>query len=67
MTYNTLPKATEYSVEEMHRALHYLSRMMKAHPDARKLAPVFKALKQQLETAQDAEDILAEALDLARA
>lgn len=67
MPYDALPKKKEYSVEEMRRALHYLARMMKAHPEAKKLVPVYKALKQQIEAAQDSDDILAEALALAEA
>jgi hypothetical protein len=67
MPYDAPPSSTEYSTAELRRALHYLALMMKAHPDGKKLVPVFRALKQKIEEARAVEEILVEALDLVKA
>lgn len=65
MPYDGFATSSSHSVAEMQAALRYLARMMKAQPEAKKLVPVFKALKEQIEVARDADNVFAEALALA--
>ncbi len=65
MAYDESVASFPHSPEDMQKALRYLARMMKHQPEAKKLVPIFRALKDQIAAAQDVEDQLAEALELA--
>lgn len=65
MHYDAAPETTGYSADEMRSALHYLARMMKAHPNAKKLVPVYKALKQRIQVLQETDSVMEEAIEFA--
>jgi hypothetical protein len=65
MPYDDRPRSSARPVAEMEAALHYLARMMKAQPNAKKLVPVFNALKEQIDAARRTDHILAMAIAMA--
>ena len=65
MHYDIPPDTSRYSADEMRSALHYLARMMKAHPNAKKLVPVYKAIKQRIQVLQETDSVMAEAIAFA--
>jgi hypothetical protein len=64
MPYDGFVASSAHSQEAMQAALEYLARMMKEQPEARKLVPIFRALKDKIAAARNEEDVLAEALAL---
>ena len=62
MAYDGFIASPACSQEALQRALEYLARMMKEQPEARKLVPMFRALKEKIAAARNEDDVLAEAL-----